>query len=733
MKKGLWIVFFTVGVIGCTVDAPQHGSTSSGPLGPVGRAVLRAVPPQSVENRAAKFDVAKESIDWARSLKSGLNLQNQDDFALIAVNKGIDAIDHVRLQQMYGGVKVWNCDVVVHASGSTFEGMDGNVLSLQGLDLKPTVASDAAMAQAKGEYARGASTKALSYSREQHELVVLPVENGLARLAWHVSFYTEEQAGIEPGLWHYFIDAHDSTMLRRFNGLHTTFEGSGPGGNAKVSRTWKDALDVEQVGTSYAMDTTRVETTDMKHGTSGQGTVVSSTSLMFSDPAINDAHGFAETTLNMLKDWFGYNSIDNAGFKIISRVHYSTSYENAFWDGTEMTYGDGASFFYPLSGALDVVAHEIDHGFTAKHSNLTYYGQSGGMNESFSDIAGTAAKFFGDPSRATFDLGGDIFKNPTGALRYMCDPPKDGSSIDNLSKYNDGLDVHYTSGIMNKAFCRASKRLSSGNPDGTATPDGVHQAAKAWYLANASYWTAGSTFVQGCQGTLDAAKALGYDATAMKAIQDSWADVGVVCGSSGPGPDGGTDGGVPSDGGGTDGGGKDGGGSDGGTPPGSCTHPICTSGGPLVSGCDPCVTKICASDSYCCTTAWDGICVNEVASICGQSCAPPPPMCTHPLCTPGEKLTSTCDPCVTKICAQDAYCCSTSWDRVCVNEVGTICGKPCGGNTCAHPICTVGAKLTSGCDPCVTKICAADAFCCNSSWDNVCVSEVASICNQKCQ
>src|SRR5262249_45307046 len=178
-----------------------------------------------------------------------------------------------------------------------------------------------------------------------------------------------------------------------------------------------------------------------------------------------------------------------------------------------MTYGDGASFFYPLSGALDVVAHEIDHGFTSKHSNLTYYGQSGGMNESFSDIAGTAAKFYYSPSTATFDLGGDVFKNPTGALRYMCDPPKDGYSIDNLSNYNDGIDVHFSSGIMNKAFCRTAKRLSGGNPDGTATADGVKKAAKAWYLANASYWTAGSTFVQGCQGVYDAAKALTYDAT----------------------------------------------------------------------------------------------------------------------------------------------------------------------------------------------------------------------------
>ena len=87
---------------------------------------------------------------------------------------------------------------------------------------------------------------------------------------------------------------------------------------------------------------------------------------------------------------------------------------------------------------------------------------------------------------------------------------------------------------------------------------------------------------------------------------------------------------------------------------------------------------------------------------------------------------------VTKICAADSYCCSTSWDRLCVGEVGTICGKSCGGSTCSHPICSTGGKLTSGCDPCATKVCAADSYCCSTSWDSICVGEVGSICGQSC-
>src|SRR4029078_150841 len=100
-----------------------------------------------------------------------------------------------------------------------------------------------------------------------------------------------------------------------------------------------------------------------------------------------------------------------------------------------MTYGDGANTFYPLSGSVDVVAHEINHGFTSFHSNLTYSGQSGGNNESFSDIAGAISSFWYHGifrGHGEFDLGRDIFRGDT-ALGFMCNPPQDGISIDDAA------------------------------------------------------------------------------------------------------------------------------------------------------------------------------------------------------------------------------------------------------------------------------------------------------------
>jgi hypothetical protein len=106
--------------------------------------------------------------------------------------------------------------------------------------------------------------------------------------------------------------------------------------------------------------------------------------------------------------------------------------------------------------------------------------------------------------------------------------------------------------------------------------------------------------------------------------------------------------------------------------------------------------------------------------------------CSHPICSTGNPLTSGCDPCATQICSQDAYCCRQAWDNICVGEVATICGQTCGGSTCSHPICNTGKRLKSSCDPCVSQICSVDPYCCANRWDVVCVSEVTSVCGQSC-
>jgi len=115
----------------------------------------------------------------------------------------------------------------------------------------------------------------------------------------------------------------------------------------------------------------------------------------------------------------------------------------------------------------------------------------------------------------------------------------------------------------------------------------------------------------------------------------------------------------------------------------------------------------------------------------------PPPggggaACAHDKCAAGAVLAAACDPCVTQICAADAYCCTTKWDSQCVTEVSTICNQAAAceasAAVCIHAPTVTGAKLDPACDACVAKVCAADSFCCNSTWDSQCVNETATVC-----
>jgi vibriolysin len=483
-------------------------------------------------------DPQKAALSFVRGYQRELGLSAQDDFEVRQVRRGRGDQLHVRMRQLNAGLPVWGSGVVVHAdSADRFLGMSGTVVKgMDAVDASPSISSSEALSLAKSAYssqAKGAAA-GLAYSRETSELVAYPGKES-ARAAWHVVFFTELQAGVKPGLWNYFVDAATGDILHQFNGIHTLEQASGPGGNPKVARQWVAQLDVEPSGGQFAMNTARLVTTDMNNGTSGSGTIVVGPLDPIGDAPINDAHGFAEETLNMMQEWYGHNSIDDAGFVIRSRVHYSTNYENAFWDGSQMTYGDGDTLFHPLSGDIDVVGHEINHGFTTFHSNLIYASQSGGLNESFSDIAGTIVEFFNEGDAADFDLGRDIFQ-ADAALRFMCDPPADGASIDHIDDYFEGLDVHFSSGISNKAFCLTARRLASGDPNGTANQASVRRAGEAWYEANASFWSEGTTFEQGCEGVVAAATALGFSADELAAIDASWQDVGIACdGGGGPG------------------------------------------------------------------------------------------------------------------------------------------------------------------------------------------------------
>ena len=166
----------------------------------------------------------------------------------------------------------------------------------------------------------------------------------------------------------------------------------------------------------------------------------------------------------------------------------------------------------------------------------------------------------------------------------------------------------------------------------------------------------------------------------------------------------------------------------GGGGSGACDHEACSAGAALDGACDPCAAAVCAQDAYCCSTAWDSQCVGEVDQFCANSCGSNGGGgggCGHDECSTGDALYSACSDCATAVCGADPYCCNSSWDDTCVSEVSDYCSPGCGGGgvgSCAHDECVAGPALDASCSACADAVCGADSYCCSNQWDAQCVS-----------
>jgi len=247
------------------------------------------------------------------------------------------------------------------------------------------------------------------------------------------------------------------------------------------------------------------------------------------DTAVNEAYDSSGTTYDFYQKVIGRNSIDNRGMRLDSFVHYGKKFNNAFWDGAEMVYGDGDNkTFAGFTKALDVVAHELTHGVTqfTTPGGLDYVDQSGALNESISDVFGSIVKQWSlneSVDAADWLIGAGILV-PAGwkALRSMKDPGKASvtwpgdDQPSTMDGYVDGGDVHTNSGIPNHAFYLAAMALG-GNSWG--------DAAKIWYGA-LPMLQRNATFRDAADATVGVASKLGKKQAS--AVKTAWEKVKVL-------------------------------------------------------------------------------------------------------------------------------------------------------------------------------------------------------------
>jgi len=280
-----------------------------------------------------------------------------------------------------------------------------------------------------------------------------------------------------------------------------------------------------------------------KNGTSLPGSLVRDEGgPAVADAGVNEAYDGAGATYDLYWEIYQRNSLDGNGLRLDSTVHYDQSYDNAFWDGNQMVYGDGdGQLFNRFTISIDVIGHELTHGVTQYTSNLNYSNQPGALNESFSDIFGSLVKqrTRGQAAAdADWLIGQGLFTaNVKGvALRSMKDPgtayddpvlgkdPQPGNMRDYVNTSEDNGGVHINSGIPNHAFYLMAVAIG-----GYAW----EKAGKIWYVAGSTKFNSGTDFQGAADLTYQTAGELyGQGSAEQQAVKYGWDGVGITIGAS---------------------------------------------------------------------------------------------------------------------------------------------------------------------------------------------------------
>ncbi|HZH89389.1 MAG TPA: M4 family metallopeptidase [Pyrinomonadaceae bacterium] len=452
---------------------------------------------------------------------------------------------HTRFEQTHKGVPVFGGEAIVHLNSdeSVFAVTDDLIESVQ-VDTEPYRTTDEAVRVAVSDL----GCESCLTAPPAVDMQILRRE-GNDYLTYRVQLRREDGTH-ETSMPVYFVDAKTGNVVWEYNNLQTATGVSLYSGSVTINTYYKSP-------SYYLEDISRKIGTFDNRNTTGSTYRFTDADNYWdsaSQKAGVDAHFGAAKVYDYFYNTHGrrgidgnggpayYTSADGVTGLISSKVHYGSGYNNAFWNGSYMTYGDGnGTTFSPLV-TLDICGHEMQHGITERTANLTYSGESGALNESWSDVFGAMVERYtkGQTSN-TWKIGEQCYTPGVAgdALRYMDNPHAASNSgytadddpdhyAERYTGTGDNGGVHINSGIANKAFYLLAVG-GTHHRGGSMTGIGADAAAKIWYRSLTSYMTSSTNFKGARTATLNAAAALyGSGSTNYNAVAQAWNLCGVL-------------------------------------------------------------------------------------------------------------------------------------------------------------------------------------------------------------
>lgn len=515
-----------------------------------------------------------KETDYNTVFKEQLGLKENQSFSKVKKELDKEGFTHEKFQLYEQGVKVEFANYTIHSKGGKVVSMNGEFYALENVKTKPKLSSQAAFDKAIAYtgakqylWETPADAAAMDYKKPKGELVLLPSmddqgkerKSDKVRLAYKFDIYATKPLSRGD----LYIDAqtgealfYNATIKHLGENSHGRFISAAAKEQNKNASS-KMAIVAANAATRYS-GTQTIQTTlsgssyILSDGTRGNGVQTYNSAKTATYPTTNftdadnnwtaaeynntnkdngalDAHWGAEMTYDYWSAVHGRNSYDNAGAKIKSYVHYNLvaagypDNNNAFWNGSVMTYGDGTGTGgFDILTALDVAGHEIGHAVCTYTANLAYQKESGAMNEAFSDIWGACIEYRAAPTKSTWLVGEDIERRSGHlALRSMSDPNSEGQPDTYGGTYwvnvnctptnnNDQCGVHTNSGVLNHWFYILSVGKSGTNDIGNAynvTGITIDKAAKIAFRLESVYLTSNSTYANartsGIQSAID--------------------------------------------------------------------------------------------------------------------------------------------------------------------------------------------------------------------------------------